>query len=127
MGVVLWSTKIGMERFQLFAQSIHDFSKSVTDENGNEVVYFSPAYNIIRADDGFSEARIVSATALDLFSFLGVKRGKDLKTLLWNRCGQDGDHLRVLGGAQLGGRPDGPNSKVPLHLFVGHSCSTRRK
>ena len=127
-GVVLWSTKVMMERFQILVRMMYRFSTDVQSTQNRRVLRFQPSYDVISSNVGFSEARVTFSTAVDLFRFLGVTRTEDMKTLLWRVWkgpGLDGNHLRVLGACQLSSTCAGSGSGAALKLFLGHSCSTR--
>ena len=95
-GVVVWSSKVSMERFQIFGKLIRDFADKEEEKRKHSVVRFVPNYDVLIDNDGLSEARVTFATAFDLFRFLGVKRVGDLETLIWRRWGNNGEERSQL-------------------------------
>ena len=109
-----------MERFQIFAAAMQHFNKKTHERLKRAPVRFQPEYEQLQGDSGFVEARASFSNAVDMFRFLGVHRASDIKTLLWNVCGAEGNHVRVLGGARMCTK----EGEAPrLNMFVAHSCS----
>ena len=119
IGVIVWSTKVEIDRFQLFAAKVDQFKEVVRKQQKRTAVRFDPEYDVIKDDAGFGEARMAFASAVDLLQFLGVKRRKDLRTLLWNKFNQHDNYLRVLGAARMIETESHPS----LQLFLGQSCT----
>ena len=71
-GVVLWSTKMSMERFKMFGSMMREFGEWEEEKWKQTVVRFEPDYDIMRSENGFSEARVAFSSAVDMFRFLGV-------------------------------------------------------
>lgn len=119
-GVIVWSYNVNMERFQIFAAAMQHFNKKTHERLKRAPVRFQPEYEQLQGDSGFVEARASFSNAVDMFRFLGVHRASDIKTLLWNVCGAEGNHVRVLGGARMCTK----EGEAPrLNMFVAHSCS----
>ena len=128
-GVVLWSAKVVMERFQIFAASMERFSRDVLQKKGRAPLRFQPSYDVIKGSSGFSEVRVGFPTAMDLFHFLGITRVDDIKTLLWrvwNKSPTDIEEARIIGAAQieLCGK-DVADNAASFKLFLGNSCASR--
>ena len=119
-GCLKWSYNVAMDRFQLFVSAVHRHFCETPSIASPLSVMFSPAFQLLESEEGFSRVEIHFKSVMELFAFLGIRTRSTVTKLIWTPYEARGaNHLRVLGGVQT----EHTNDMHSLNLSVGYSCT----
>lgn len=118
-GCLQWSYNVMMDRFQLLLVAIHKHFHLNPGTASPLSVTFSPSFQLMDTETGFSSANVHFRSVIDFFSFLGVRNTSTIAKLMWTPFEARGaSHLRVLGGVQT----DKTGDTQSLNMTIGYSC-----
>ena len=119
-GCLRWSYNVVMDRFQLLVLAIHKHFCVNPAITGHRAVTFSPSFELLDSDTGFSSAQIHFRSVMDFLSFFGIRSTSTIANLIWTPYdARGGKYLRLLGGVHT----DCTGNTQSLNMTVGYSCT----